>query len=180
MSKLEKFFTIGHPKLVIKHLKKAKKPELFVLALDHGDPKVYTFAHKQLELLGAPAIPFFLKRLAIPHGSVRSTYWPIHSLGKIGEASAPHALEILKVGWEDYYWGVTGKALKNIGPKAGPYLLPAITDANATIRRRAASALGQIGYKEALPHLKHRLRFEKAWFVRKQLKDAIKKLERVR
>ncbi|HEV8289559.1 MAG TPA: hypothetical protein VGQ00_01235 [Candidatus Norongarragalinales archaeon] len=52
MSKLERFFLVGHPKLVLRHLKRVKKFETLNAALDHQDSRVRQVAAKKLANLG--------------------------------------------------------------------------------------------------------------------------------
>ena len=67
--------------------------------------------------------------------------------------------------------------LGKIGEEALPYLLKALDHGDPEVRWRAAMSIGQIGSREAIPHLKRKLRKEVNPTVKYQILKTIEEIE---
>ncbi|HEV8290252.1 MAG TPA: hypothetical protein VGQ00_04860 [Candidatus Norongarragalinales archaeon] len=130
MSKLEKFFKTGNPRLVIDHLRRVKNMRAVMHALDHEDWNVIEAAHSAwLRLYDwrkrAPVADLLkLLRSEIPHSSAQSVARQMLSESR-AEDLAPHAEQIIMMARSQDFYTEREKiyaAVEKLGEKAIPQL----------------------------------------------------------
>ncbi|HEV8289936.1 MAG TPA: HEAT repeat domain-containing protein [Candidatus Norongarragalinales archaeon] len=157
MSKLERFFKHGEPKMVEAHIAKMKNPEKVALALlNYRDQYVPRKAGERLAQLGPAGIEQLKKFIQHPQPLTREgALW---GFGHMGEAAEPQVNLIVRHGLR--------------------------SNRRETTRMIAAFMLGMICSRKALPALKAELKkseelpeFAKSSYLENDMRAAIKAIE---
>ncbi|HEV8289392.1 MAG TPA: hypothetical protein VGQ00_00355 [Candidatus Norongarragalinales archaeon] len=85
MRKIEKFLKTGHPKNVIPHLARIKKPELVFIARTHEDKKVQLAALKRLVAFGPAIIPLCKQMFQQKEEHPGAPVWLLLRIGEPGK-----------------------------------------------------------------------------------------------
>ncbi|HEV8290027.1 MAG TPA: hypothetical protein VGQ00_03695 [Candidatus Norongarragalinales archaeon] len=165
MSKLERFLRTGHPKVVLRHVKRMKNPEIILLALKHENSKVREAVLERFEAMPdqeLKAIIPIIARLLLSDSYLGVKFRDRAStvLAKTGSRALPHVNRMLRD--ERYYVKMNGLGVAELmGESARPLAKPIaniLTMNHPSMQSQAARLLAKIGDPGVIPIIDKALR----------------------